>query len=160
MDLAANNSSADVGKDSWGDAGDEQSVKSSGSKEIEHASPDVPDLEFEVVEPTLHTSTKRRVEHDSPQEFHSEESSKRQRQSSFGDLCQHATFWEPDGNVIVQVENTLFKLRKSTLVRHSRYFAELFACDAEELEGVPHYYVAATSDTDFAVLLDALDNAV
>jgi hypothetical protein len=36
----------------------------------------------------------------------------------------------------------------------------LFACDAEELEGVPHYYVAATSDTDFAVLLDALDNAV
>ena len=37
-----------------------------------------------------------------------------------------ASFWHLDGSVVVQVQNTLFRLHRSRLAQQSDYFAKLF----------------------------------
>ncbi|KAI0672001.1 hypothetical protein C8Q78DRAFT_1024417 [Trametes maxima] len=39
---------------------------------------------------------------------------------------RNETFWHLDGSVVVQVQNTLFRLHRSRLSQHSTYFAALF----------------------------------
>ena len=40
-----------------------------------------------------------------------------------------ANFWHLDGSVVVQIQNTLFRLHRSRLAQQSEFFADLFAAD-------------------------------
>ncbi len=40
-----------------------------------------------------------------------------------------ANFWHLDGSVVVQVQNTLFRLHRSRLMQQSDYFSALFSGD-------------------------------
>ncbi|KAI0049922.1 hypothetical protein FA95DRAFT_1556238 [Auriscalpium vulgare] len=103
---------------------------------------------------------------------------------------RHPDFWHLDGSVIIQVERTLFKLHRSRLAKHSKYFAQLFAgqkgkgkaaqvVDVDEiveqhhddgdgmrdadvmLSGdIPTYIVRDTTADDFARLLNLFDDPI
>jgi len=88
-----------------------------------------------------------------------EEPSKRHK--SFADgLEKHPHYWDELGNVVVQVEATLFKLHGPNLSRQSVYFEELFRCKSDEFKGLPMHFVSSTDVKDLEVLLFALENAV
>lgn len=86
----------------------------------------------------------------------------------------HPDFWHPDGSVVVQVENTKFRLHQSTLQKHSAYFATLFRGSEKNRRGgrsylevevdernpnvhIPVYRVAETTADDFATLLMVIE---
>ena len=86
----------------------------------------------------------------------------------------HPDFWHPDGSVVVQVENTKFRLHQSTLQKHSAYFATLFGGSEKNRRGgrsylevevderspnvhIPVYRVAETTADDFATLLTVIE---
>jgi hypothetical protein len=80
---------------------------------------------------------------------------------------KHDKFWHLDGNIIINIENTHFKLHRSRLAEQSQYFADLFerkdgltGMDVEEMDGRPVYTVTDVSVKDFEVLLTAMDNAM
>lgn len=80
---------------------------------------------------------------------------------------KHDDFWHLDGNVIIQIENTRFRLHRSRLVQQSEYFAEMFERKDRQIDpgpeivdGYPLYLVSSVSAKDFAVLLHALDDAM
>jgi len=80
---------------------------------------------------------------------------------------QHPTFWDLSGDVIVQIENTQFKLQRASLVRQSEYFSRLLHHDEDrsvsqsgELGVLPVYRVSKTNVHDFEALLTAMDSAV
>ncbi|KAI0059211.1 hypothetical protein BV25DRAFT_1157099 [Artomyces pyxidatus] len=102
---------------------------------------------------------------------------KRARTSSA--LNRHPDFWHLDGSVIVRVENTLFKLHRSRLAKHSKYFAQLFAAkgkgkqadsgsdadveadDAPSMtDGMATYLVHETTVEDFERLLVLFDDPI
>lgn len=80
------------------------------------------------------------------------------------ELIKHPKHWYAEGNVIVQVEATQFKLHRSRLESHSEYFAQLFRLKSdgcgETLDGVPLCRVSITRLVDFEYLLDAFEDAM
>jgi hypothetical protein len=73
---------------------------------------------------------------------------------------KHASFWYPDGNVIIQVEEVQFKLHRSTLSRHLAYFTDLFQNKTEPLEtvdGLTLYRIENSNVEDFETILKAID---
>lgn len=99
---------------------------------------------------------------------HAEEShgaSKRARSSSA--LTHHPTFWDSYGDVIIQVEDTLFKLQGATLARQSEYFSKLLENNddderpkSKEVHDLPVHRISMTTVQDFEALLTAMDSAV
>lgn len=80
---------------------------------------------------------------------------------------KHDKFWHLDGNIIINIENTHFKLHRSRLAEQSQYFTDLFerkdhltGMDVEEIDGRPVYTVTGVGLKDFEVLLTALDSAM
>jgi hypothetical protein len=83
---------------------------------------------------------------------------------------RHPEFWHPDGSVIIQVENTMFKLHQSTLQKKSAYFAAAFLAKGKQKRGgrayleveiderspnghhLPVYRVAETTLDDFETM--------
>lgn len=86
----------------------------------------------------------------------------------------HPDFWHPDGSVVVEIENTKFKLHRSMLQKHSVYFTSLFQkrgmpshggrayleVEVDERSpnaGIPVYRVSETTADDFAALLTVIE---
>ena len=100
---------------------------------------------------------------DNSEETHS--ASKKAKSSS--GLTHHPTFWDSYGDVIIQVENTLFKLQGAMLARQSDYFSKLLD-DSEdeeiqkskEVEDLSVHKISMTTVQDFEALLTAMDSAV
>lgn len=86
------------------------------------------------------------------------------RPKSEPETIKHPDYWYDDGNVVIQIDNTQFKLYRGQLSRHSAYFADLFKEPAEEtqrhVEGYPHYVVDGTNVEDFQALLGVVDSTV
>ncbi|KAL1937114.1 hypothetical protein VTO73DRAFT_15085 [Trametes versicolor] len=76
-----------------------------------------------------------------------------------------ATYWYPDGNVVIKGDATYYKLHSSRLARYCIYFKKLFADDAneyedrcEKIDGCPIYHIPADLDLgDFEKLLIVLE---
>ncbi|KAI0752326.1 hypothetical protein C8Q80DRAFT_1266879 [Daedaleopsis nitida] len=74
-----------------------------------------------------------------------------------------ADFWYPDGNIIIKVECTYFKLLGSRLERHCEYFARAFSSRSAyspsrpQAEGCPIHTLTGISLRDFAALLRYLE---
>jgi len=85
-------------------------------------------------------------------------------------LAKHETHWYLDGNVIVEIKNTQFKLHRSRLVRMSDWFRAKFEpCSmGHDPKGISHLgndvVVGVDDDNvtaeDFEILLDAFDDAM
>ncbi|RPD60475.1 hypothetical protein L227DRAFT_547400 [Lentinus tigrinus ALCF2SS1-6] len=79
-----------------------------------------------------------------------------------------ANFWHLDGSVVVQVQNTLFRLHRSRLMQQSEYFSALFSGDGRDsggeepdiVDSCPVYVVKGVSVLDFERLLTALDAGI
>ena len=89
-------------------------------------------------------------------------------ESSLIQTRKHPLFWYPDGNVIVQIENTQFKLHRSWLVKRSKFFATVmgstnYVGDQARIEQVGEdtiCYISSTTANDFATLLTAIDEVM
>ncbi len=76
-----------------------------------------------------------------------------------------ASFWYPDGNVVIRAEATCYKVHSSRLTRYCVYFKKLFADGTDDyedrcakVEGCPVYHVPADLDSDdFEHLLVVLE---
>ncbi|PSR77822.1 hypothetical protein PHLCEN_2v7694 [Hermanssonia centrifuga] len=110
----------------------------------------------------------------------------RAKSKNIGRRKRHAEYWLLDGSVVLQIQNTLFRLHRSRLVQQSAFFARLFrnqgtrrksrtvdvhgsGSDEEEdsedsepelLDNCPVYKVTGVSVQDFEAMLIALDNAI
>jgi hypothetical protein len=77
---------------------------------------------------------------------------------------KHPEFWDLDGTVVLQVDNVIFRVMRSTLSKSSTWFRELFGGDFENLEimaGCPLYVIEEDlSHLDFANLLSGLENGL
>ncbi|KAI0649593.1 hypothetical protein C8Q79DRAFT_939463 [Trametes meyenii] len=80
---------------------------------------------------------------------------------------RNENFWHLDGSVVVQVQNTLFRLHRSRLTQHSEYFATLFRKSdrsndgpSDMVDSCPVYVVKGVSVLDFERLLTALDAGI
>lgn len=80
----------------------------------------------------------------------SESPQKRQRSDDDGDPRIRSEFWYEDGNIVLQAEDTLFRVHQSVLSRQSQIFKDTFAMPQtpsqqnEHIEGCP---VIPLSDT-------------
>ncbi|KAI0692577.1 hypothetical protein C8T65DRAFT_699468 [Cerioporus squamosus] len=72
-----------------------------------------------------------------------------------------AEFWYPDGNVVILVQDTAFKLYKARLSKYSIVFAGRFGEDSGEgrptMEGCPVYEMEGLNVDDFRQFLEALE---
>lgn len=82
-------------------------------------------------------------------------------------FTQHPVYWSSEKMVIIQVQNTLFRLHERHLGLHSPFFASLFAGNhprqseyLAHIDGQNVYRISSTSVEDFETLLSALDNMV
>lgn len=74
---------------------------------------------------------------------------------------KHPQFWDKHGNVVVQVENMLFRIHGPNLTRHSEFVSAIFNIKAEKYyEGVPLHCFLSVNARDFESLLFAIDNAL
>ncbi|KAA1467440.1 hypothetical protein DENSPDRAFT_244712 [Dentipellis sp. KUC8613] len=98
---------------------------------------------------------------------------------------RHPVFWHLDGSVVIQIQDTIFKLHRSRLAKQSTYFANLFARSERGITGdadqemadeengregtsgfgqgdaaCPTYTVDVTTPLDFERLLVALDEGM
>ncbi|KAJ8456547.1 hypothetical protein ONZ51_g12060 [Trametes cubensis] len=76
-----------------------------------------------------------------------------------------ANFWHLDGSVVVQVQNTLFRLHRSRLAQQSDYFAKLFqnndgSVQQDIVDSCPVYVAKGVSVLDFERLLTAQDAGI
>ncbi|KAI0363510.1 hypothetical protein BV20DRAFT_958139 [Pilatotrama ljubarskyi] len=83
-------------------------------------------------------------------------------------------FWHLDGSVVLQVQNTLFRLHRSRLTQQSAYFVSLFqnrgdgsrdspatvGVERDMVDSCPVYVVKGVSVLDFERLLTALDAGI
>ncbi|OJT07797.1 hypothetical protein TRAPUB_1312 [Trametes pubescens] len=73
----------------------------------------------------------------------------------------HADFWYPDGNVVLVVDGSVFKLYKARLARYSTVFDSMFTVDGErraQYEGSPCYRLPEDiKSDDFVAFLEALE---
>ncbi|KAJ7175364.1 hypothetical protein C8R46DRAFT_890768 [Mycena filopes] len=72
-------------------------------------------------------------------------------------LVRSAEYWFDDGNIILQVEFTQFRLLKSQLSMHSSVFRDMFTvplpADEPTIEGCPVVVLSGDTAQDWAVLL-------
>ena len=77
---------------------------------------------------------------------------------------KHPEFWDLDGTVVLQVDNVLFRVMRSTLSKASPWFRRLFSEELDYLEimaGCPVYTIEEDlSDLDFANLLRGMENGL
>ena len=68
---------------------------------------------------------------------------------------KHDKFWHLDGNIVINIANTHFKLHRSRLAEQSQYFSGIFELNdgVEFLDGRPVYTVTSVSVKDFEILL-------
>jgi len=80
------------------------------------------------------------------------------------DRRKHPEFWDLDGTVILQVDDVLFRVMRSTLSKASPWFQRLFSEELDHLEimaGCPVYTIEEDfSHLDFANLLRGLENGL
>lgn len=80
------------------------------------------------------------------------------------DRRKHPEFWDLDGTVVLQVDDVLFRVMRSTLGKASPWFQRLFGGGRDHLEiiaGCPVYTIEDDfSDLDFANLLRGLENGL
>lgn len=95
-----------------------------------------------------------------------EQNSKRSK-LNISQPTKHERFWQLDGNIIVNIDNTHFKLHRSRLAQQSEYFSDIFdrkdtlvGAGLEDIDGRPMYTVTGVGVKDFEVLLGALDEAM
>ena len=75
---------------------------------------------------------------------------KRQQSNSTGDPRKRSEYWFQDGNVVLQAEDTLFRIHRSIISRQSQIFEDMFSMpqvpsqEDELIEGCP---VVQLSDT-------------
>lgn len=128
--------------------------------------PEAPNRSSEGVQNNPRSSTTKRSRHDN------------------ADLRKSREFWNLDGSVVIQIQDTVFKLYRSHLARQSAFFRDLFdqgrasasptedgSSDAEveqeDAERVPsgfdacdQYVIRITTAEDFEQLLAFLDDAM
>ncbi|KAJ7163147.1 hypothetical protein C8R46DRAFT_1352927 [Mycena filopes] len=72
-------------------------------------------------------------------------------------LLRSAVYWFNDGNIILQVESTQFRVAKSVLARHSSVFRDMFTvplpADERTIEGCPVVVLSGDTAQDWAILL-------
>ena len=80
------------------------------------------------------------------------------------DRRKHPEFWDLDGTVVLQVDDVLFRVMRSTLSKASPWFQRLFSEEFDHLEimaGCPVYIIEEDfSHLDFANLLRGLENGL
>ncbi|KAJ7070062.1 hypothetical protein C8F01DRAFT_1227129 [Mycena amicta] len=85
---------------------------------------------------------------------------KRQRTDSEVDLTRCSDFWFDDGNIIIQVENTQFRVNIGVVSMHSAVFRDMFTiplpADEPLLEGCPVVVLSGDSAEDWVHLLQAI----
>lgn len=71
-------------------------------------------------------------------------------------------FWHDDGNIVIQIENTYFKLYRGQLSALSTLFADLLQDDGKpvgsKMNGCPLYRVEGTTAEDFESLLTWIED--
>jgi len=84
------------------------------------------------------------------------------RQKSLELMPIYLAYWYDDGNVIIQIDDTPFKLYCGQLSSHSTYFTELFQepPPQRDIDGGPLYVVSGTNVVDFVALLNAMKDMV
>lgn len=88
-------------------------------------------------------------------------SSKRQKTNEVFPYTKHPVHWALDGNVIVKIKTTGFKLHRSTLARASDWFRRSFKKHGAPEEGkVLDIGETCVSVKDFETLLDAIEDAM
>jgi hypothetical protein len=109
--------------------------------------------------------TKRKVDATSQTEPDEENAAKRENPAL--SISKHPIFWNLDGNTIIQIEQTHFKLHRSWLVKHSKFFKAIFEdtyvgdrAHLERVGGKTICHVSCTTAEDFAELLAAFDKAM
>jgi hypothetical protein len=77
---------------------------------------------------------------------------KRQRTDSDRDARKRSEYWFEDGNIVLQAEDTLFRVHRSILSRHSQIFKDIFAMpqapsqENESIEGCPVVHLSDTAE--------------
>ena len=83
---------------------------------------------------------------------------------ALNDRRKHPDFWDLDGTAVLQVDDVLFRVVRSTLSKVSPWFQRLFSKDFENIEvmaGCPVYMIEEDlSHLDFASLLRGLENGL
>jgi hypothetical protein len=84
--------------------------------------------------------------------------------AALNDRTKHPEFWDLDGTVVLQVDDILFRVMRSTLSKASPWFQRLFSEESDHLEtmaGCPLYMIEEDfSHNDFANLLRGLENGM
>lgn len=74
-------------------------------------------------------------------------------------VIRHLDFWFSDGSIIFKVQNTMFRVHKSTFTSHSPVFADMFRvpqpADQDAIEGCVVIDVPDNA-ADFTQLLKAI----
>ncbi|KAI0820406.1 hypothetical protein BC628DRAFT_855251 [Trametes gibbosa] len=75
-----------------------------------------------------------------------------------GNLNTQHDFWYPDGNVVLVVDGSIFKLYKARLARYSSVLDTIFnAGTDDEIDDLPAYTLPNISCPDFVTFLQALE---
>jgi hypothetical protein len=116
-------------------------------------------------DPESKSLIKRRIDATSQTDVIDEPVAKRAKTVSTASI--HPVFWNLDGNIIVEIEQTRFKLHRSWLVKHSTFFRNVFddtyngdRARLEHVNGNTVCYISGVAAEDFAELLAALDRAM
>jgi len=82
----------------------------------------------------------------------------------FNERRKHPEFWDLDGTVVLQVDDVLFRVMRSTLNKASPWFQRLFSEEHDNIEimaGCPVYSIEGDlTHLDFANLLGGLENGL
>lgn len=85
------------------------------------------------------------------------------QKSRCADPQTHPRFWDVTGDLILQIQRTLFRVHGSRLARHSRLFVGASSTPGKkqtDIDGSSLPVLALVAAGDFEVLLDAMENAV
>lgn len=84
--------------------------------------------------------------------------------TALNDRKKHPEFWDLDGTVVLQVDDIIFRVMRSTLSKASPWFQRLFSENLEHVEimaGCPVYVIDEdVSPLDFSNLLGGLENGL
>ena len=73
--------------------------------------------------------------------------------------ARHSDLWMDDGSIVLQAENSQFRVHRSMLSRHSSVFRDMFSVpqptDEKNIEGCPVIYLPDSAE-DVSCLLSAL----
>lgn len=124
----------------------------------------------------VHAGQKRdaTIANETADDIHVRSNKRHKSEKRSGPVQPHPDFWHPDGSVVVEAENTKFKLHQSMLQKNSAYFASLFQKKGMPSQGgrayleveaderspnahIPVYRITETTAEDFAALLTAIE---